>query len=369
MLIALPNLDPLPLPAPPWFIWALLMLTFVLHLLAMNFVLGGSIIAVVARFGRGEHSRRLAAWLGKLMPSAVATTITLGVAPLLFVQALYGRLFFTSSVLMAWFWLGVIPILILAYYGTYFIAFRGEKTARAAAAVSIVVALLFVGIAFVYCNNMTMMLRPETFLGRYLADGRGVQLNLADSTVVPRFLHMLFGAVAVAGAYVAVHGAVRRRSDETYGVWAMQYGAVWFAASTAFAVLAGAWWTAALPRDVLLQLVGRNALAAVIFTLAIVAGLAAWVLMILAANAVDPSKFVARGGEALLISFIGMVLTRDQVRRAMLDLAQFQVADRVDPQWGVIAIFAVLLVVALAVSAWMIAILLRAKEASAAQSG
>ena len=34
--------------------------------------------------------------------------LTFGVAPLLFVQALWGQLFFPSSVLIAWWWLAVI---------------------------------------------------------------------------------------------------------------------------------------------------------------------------------------------------------------------------------------------------------------------
>jgi len=52
----------------------------------------------------------------------------LGVAPLLFLQVLYGRLFFTSSILMAGFWLAVVPLLIVAYYCAYVVAFRGQRT-------------------------------------------------------------------------------------------------------------------------------------------------------------------------------------------------------------------------------------------------
>ena len=67
------------------------------------------------------------------LPVAIAATVTLGVAPLLFVQVLYGRLFFTSSILMAWFWLAIVPLVILAYYGAYLLAFRGEAPGRAGA--------------------------------------------------------------------------------------------------------------------------------------------------------------------------------------------------------------------------------------------
>jgi hypothetical protein len=55
-----------------------------------------------------------------------------------------------------------------------------------------------------------------------------------------------------------------------------------------------------------------------------------------------------------------MVLVRDVVRRALLDAAGFQPATWIVPQWGPIAIFLVLLVVAIALVAWMVAALVRA---------
>ena len=57
MTPAIPLLDPIPLPAPAWLLSALLALTFTLHLIPMNLVLGGSILAVVAR-GRGDGTTR-----------------------------------------------------------------------------------------------------------------------------------------------------------------------------------------------------------------------------------------------------------------------------------------------------------------------
>ncbi len=50
-----------------------------------------------------------------------------------------------------------------------------------------------------------------------------------------------------------------------------------------------------------------------------------------------------------------MVLNRDHVRQASLDAAGFAPAQWVAPQWGPIAIFAVLFVSAIAVVMWMVA--------------
>ncbi|MGZ5472829.1 MAG: hypothetical protein ACXW31_03110 [Thermoanaerobaculia bacterium] len=331
----IPSPDPLPLPAHPSLLWALLMLTFFLHVIAMNFVLGGSILAVFAR------SR--AQWLIKAMPTLVAAAITFGVAPLLFLQALYGRLFFSSSVLMAWLWFAIVPALILAYYGTYATAFRK----RVVIAIPIVVALLFIGISFIQSNNMTLMLRPERFLAMYLADARGVQLNIADATLIPRWLHMLFGAIAVAGAGFAVVGVVKKDA------WAMRFGALWFTGATLLNILTGIWWIGTLPREVLLRFMGGSPLATLWLGAGIALGFAALAMMFMAVGTSEPAKLIKGGAGATLLTVAMMIFARDEVRRGMFDLAGFRVTEAIAPQWDVIAIFAVLLVAALATTVWM----------------
>ncbi|MDP2876135.1 MAG: hypothetical protein Q8O00_08130, partial [Holophaga sp.] len=70
------------LSAPLGLLTLLHLLTLTLHLLAMNILLGGLVIAVIAAVkGRWEDLdlQRFA----KLFPAAMAATVTLGVAPLL----------------------------------------------------------------------------------------------------------------------------------------------------------------------------------------------------------------------------------------------------------------------------------------------
>ncbi len=331
LVTTIPDADPLALPAPPWVLWALLILTFSLHIAAMNFVLGGSIITAIARWRGGEPAKPLVTAFGKAMPSVMAAAITLGVAPLLFLQALYGRLFFTSAVLMAWIWFAVVPLVMVAYYGMYAISFG----ARAKAIVSGVVAVVLIAIAFIYSTNMTMMLRPERFLDMYAESARGAHLNLDEPTIYPRFLHMLAGALAVAGMCVALFGVYKR--DE----WAKRQGSVWFVGGTLANVLTGIWWLGVLPHAVMMRVTPES-------TIGAVAGFAA-----LAAIYIGRTKTAA---VALAVSLVAMVLARDQVRRGMLDLAGFISSPRIEAQWDVIAIFAVLLVGALATVAWMVRI-------------
>jgi len=360
VLAAIPQIDPLPLPAPPWLLWGLLMLTFFLHVLPMNFVLGSSFIHLVSRFRMDDDNhRRLANWLGKTTPTVVAAAITFGVAPLLFVQTLYGRLLFSGSILMAWFWFAVVPLLILAYYGTYLIAFKQEVLGKASAFVSVLVTLIFLCIGFIYSNNMSMMLRPDTFLESYRAEARGLHLNLADPTLIPRFLHMLLGAVAVAGLVVCLLGAANLAKDREHARWAIRYGALWFVVPTALNFLAGLWWLGMLPRDVMLRFAGKSVIATSSLTLGALFGLGALIMMTLSINAKEPEKLVKGSAWSLVLTLVAMIFSRDQVRQGMLELAGFQLPTWIEPQWGVIGIFAVLLVAALATTIWMAVIVLR----------
>ncbi len=110
-----PVADPVPLPAPYWLLKTLLLVTFTLHILAMNCMLGSAIIAAVARFRRRSvDNARLAVDLGKRIPTFLAATVTIGIAPLLFVQVLYGQFFYTSTVLIAWPWLTVVALVTFA---------------------------------------------------------------------------------------------------------------------------------------------------------------------------------------------------------------------------------------------------------------
>ncbi len=364
-ILTIPEPDPLPLPAPGWMLWFLLTLTFLLHVLPMNLVLGGSILGGISEaLGRGgdrPHHRALVAWLGRSTPVAVAAAITLGVAPLLFVQVLYGRLFFTSSILMAWPWLLIVPLLILAYYGAYLRAFKGEKLGGAGPVVGWASVALFLIIGFLFSNNMSLMLRPDLFQSKYFQGAGGFHLNLGDPTLVPRYLHFVFGAVAVAAMAVVMHGIVRRRRDPDYASWSIRYGSIWFAAATVVNMTMGLWWLVALPRETMLRFMGGSTPATVIFILGVILALAVLLHMVLAAQSTRPRALVLSGAAILCLLLAAMVLTRDQVRRAALETAGFRPVAWVTAQWGPILLFALLLVAAIAAVIWMTAALARGR--------
>ncbi len=353
MTPVLPQADPLPLAAPPLVFWLLLMLTFTLHVVLMNAVLGGSIIAAAARrLGadeRADHAR-LARLIGRAMPVAIAAAVTFGVAALLFLQVLYGRAFFPSSVLMAWIWLAVVPLLIAAYYAAYALA---APKAAAPNVLAIGMAAIFVVIAFIYSNNMGLMLRVDALPGLFARDARGLQLNTADPTMLPRYLHMVLGAIAVAGLMVCIAGVVMRPRDQAFGAWAMRWGAGWFGIATALNLPAGIWWLGVLPSDAVTRLMGGDAAATLVLASGVAVALAAIGLVFVGTHAARPGPWVFGAAGALLASLVLMLLTRDAIRQQALDAAGFTAPTLVAPQWGVMAVFLVLLVAAVGAVAWM----------------
>jgi hypothetical protein len=357
MMPLIPLADPLPLPAPVGLLWALLQLTFLLHLVAMNVALGGSILALHWRHsGRAEGAPHRAAFLAFFdgaLPVAIAATVTLGVAPLLFVQVLYGRLFFTSSILMGALWLAVVPLVILAYYGAYRLAFRAEAPGGRPRAVALLVTLPFAAVALLQVSNATRALRPETFLQAYRADHRGLTLNLGDPTFWPRTLHVLVGAVAVAAFGVALLGVLRRARAPELSEWAIRRGTTVFGVATAANVFVGMLFLLAQPKTTLIRLVGGDSAAMTLLALGIVLGVAAAGLALLALGARNAVPATWAQAVLLAATLVVMVLLRDRVRQIALRGAGFEHPSRVAAQWGPFAAFAVLLLVAVATIAWM----------------
>ncbi|MBP1598917.1 MAG: hypothetical protein H6Q05_4294, partial [Acidobacteria bacterium] len=122
--------DPNFLPAPLWLITTLHVLTLSLHFAAMNFVLGGVILVLTGRLGRNGENPALRRFI-TLLPSAMAATVTLGIAPLLFLQLAYPLQVYPAAIVSGWFWFLVIPAAILAYYFLYAASFSATKTASA----------------------------------------------------------------------------------------------------------------------------------------------------------------------------------------------------------------------------------------------
>jgi hypothetical protein len=355
----IPQIDPMPVPAPLWLLRTLLLLTFTLHLLFMNALLGGALAALVASRGRSKFAAQLVSDLKRILPSTFAFTITLGVAPLLFLQVLYGHLLYASAVLMAVPWLSIIGLVVLAYYGIYYFVFHAEKRPRGALAVLGVATVLLAAIGFIYSNNFTLMLRPERWLSLYAHSAAGWNANWTEPTLVPRYLHMLLGAFAITGLLLVLLGI--RKGDTDYGRWLVEQGGLLFLGPTILNIFVGFWFLIRLPQPVMMTLMG-NALAAVALGLSVLLPLAAVAHMIMAKAGRSPRRNAALSIGAGVLTVGAMVIVRDAVRNAYL-MPQFRLQQlQVAPQWGVIVLFVVLFVLGLLTLGYMLRAVARRPE-------
>ena len=81
-------------------------------------------------------------------------------------------------------------------------------------------------------------------------------------------------------------------------------------------------------------------------------------MMIAAIRASEPARFVKWATMLTAITLVAMIVSRDHVRAGMLRLARFEPTTWIEPQWGVIAIFGVLLMAAFATTAWIARVVL-----------
>jgi len=356
-LIPIPDI----LPAP-WGIFEILgVLTFVLHILFINVVVGGSIFILINRLrgNTNDIKQQLHGATALKIPGLIALSVTIGVAPLLFVQVLYGHLIYSSSVLMATFWILVIPILISGYYGAYLHAhkIRHNKANSPWATVGIAVtvgALLY--IAFMFVNNMTLMLNPQNWTG-YFANRNGTLLNLGDPTIYPRYVHFLTASIAVSGLFAAIIWNFRKQKPDRKDK--VKLGLRIFAFATMIQVMVGIWLIFALPSDVVKLFMGRN----IVYT--IVLGLG----FILAIVTISTSIRGYLWPTVSILAIVALLMgtTRAFVRAAYISKI-FTFDDiAVIPQYGPMILFLIILLVGVAVVIWMIKAALYAHQRRVAQ--
>ena len=341
-----PTIDPNPLPAPYWLFKLLLLVTFTLHIIAMNFMLGGAFLAVVARFtSKGKEFRnRIFLDLAKKIPVFLAATITIGIAPLLFVQAIYGQYFYTSTILIAWPWFLLLVLLVVAYYGFYYVTYNGQRRPGPAGIVLLVSLALVLVIAFIQSTNVTLMQTPSHWAAKYFASPTGWSNNLSDPTLIPRYLHFVTSAIAVGGILLVLLALVRWDKDREYASYLFQYGGKSFMYATMAQFIIGAWFLISIPRNFRMIFMGDSPLASVLFLVGILATVAAIFLM---SNAIRKQniRVAAYGVSGLLaVVMITMIVMRDILRDAYLEPYFHPHQFAVKTQWAVLPVFLVLFI-------------------------
>ncbi|MBD3174107.1 MAG: hypothetical protein GF320_02920 [Armatimonadia bacterium] len=361
-----PAVDPIPLPAPVWLFKVLHLFTLSLHFTAVHLLIGGLVLGTIwaiAAWRGGDDSplREPARQVMRRLPVVMAFVINLGVPPLLFTQVLYGRALYTSSILIGVFWIGVIVLMVVLYSLLYSVERRSAE-GKAYWWAGLISIGIVAKIALIYVNNMTLMLRPDTWLEMYRGNALGGQLAMDDPTVWPRWLYMITASLMLGGIAIALTGATAVQ-DRRAGAYLKQWGALVGAIAAGALVPVAIWVLMAQPAAVGRGLgesafynVTRAAWLLLTFGVALVAGYASW--------RGSETGWKLTGAAALLgyLQVAAWVVLRDGIRDKSLEAYGFSVwAREISVNWSVVGLFLVLLVGGLVAVGWLLKVMLQAE--------
>jgi cytochrome c len=174
---------PLSLPADPILLQALLVVLFLLHILFVNLMVGGSLLAVVFELlgRRRPPYDRLARAVGATITVNKSLAVVLGVGPLLVINLLYTVFWYTANA---------------HKYSWERLTGRRKTWHIALGAAG---ALLFLCVPLIFLANINLMLFPERW-----TEVAGFWSTLALANVLPRYLHFLLASVAVTALYLVI---------------------------------------------------------------------------------------------------------------------------------------------------------------------
>ena len=294
----------------------------------------------------------LNAHIAKTLPYSIAFTINLGVAPLLFLQVLYGQFFYTSSILMGVYWLSIFGILIVSYYAAYAYRLADDRTGMGRLYIAAAV-LLLLAVSFLFSNNVSIMQMPEVWTS-YFSDRTGWLLNFSDPVLLPRYLHFMASAVAIGGLAIALYFEILKRRGATDGDEWIKLGCNWFTYATIINFGIGFWFLGALPEAA--------------YNPATLGGKIFFVMMIGSVATIIPSVAYAQTGRIIsatawaLVTVLLMTLARDILRLTYLK-PYFSLSDLpYVPQYSPFILFLLAFLGGIYLVGWMLKLVWNSKE-------
>ncbi|MBS7538895.1 hypothetical protein [Ancylobacter lacus] len=210
--IPVPRDIPLPLPAPEPVLIAVLVIFFLMHIVFVNFMIGGALLTLHYEL-RGLKEKRydkLAYAIASTITANKSIAVVLGIGPLLAINTIYTVYFYTANALTGAFWISIIPLVIAAFVLTYIHKYLWHQMDRVKwlhIAIAIVVCLLFLFIPLIFLTNINLMLFPEKW-----GTTQGFFSALALPNVFPRYAHFILACPAMTGLLMV--WLFRRRSAQ-----------------------------------------------------------------------------------------------------------------------------------------------------------
>jgi len=348
----IPRPDMLGLPGPAWLFQALMALTLALHWLLLGGAVGGTVVVLIeaVRARRRREPSHLVRGLAPFLPFFLSMAMTLGIAPLLFVQVLYGHLFYTANILLGWWWLGLLGLVTVNFYLFWWAWRRTRRGERVGWVLPAVALAAFVVCVAILSSNATLTQSPQAW-PEYHAGGFN-RLYHGAATFGPRVLMALATFLAAGGLIAAgLHrsgllyaGRIAGPPDRTVG---MNVAVPALGGTVAFGALV----VAQMPDAQRAAAMGGPE--AAFFYVAAAALVANLGFGMVARRSASLAPVLAAGA-ALFVGLLGVAAVRDTVRRAAI-AGLYDPADvPVHPEWLNFGVFAVFLLLGTGVIVWVV---------------
>ncbi|MBD3290502.1 hypothetical protein GF337_16985 [candidate division KSB1 bacterium] len=233
---------PLDLPASLSLLKFVLVITFLLHILFINFMIGGTFWAVFFRMLRKEDPfyDRLAKDMISTVTVNKSIAVVVGVAPLLTISLAYIHFFYSANNITAPLWLSVIWLVALAFLALYVYKYTWDSQKYSINFKyfwGLLAFAIFLFVPFIFLTNINTMLYPDQWKNVY---------NFWDTiwvpNVIPRYLHFMNASFAVTGffAYGYFHFRGKNKpEDANYYNRAKRLGLKWAFVATVLQMIFG----------------------------------------------------------------------------------------------------------------------------------
>ncbi len=324
--------DPAGLPFYPIVFQLLLVLTFALHIIMVNLVVGSTFLAIWEIWKRNEYGLKLSKALGRVLTVSLSIAIVLGVAPLLFVQVIYDPFWYTANTMSAFWALMFLVVITVAFYAAYgfYLGNRKSDVTSAKTGWAWVTAgfLLCTGL-FIHMLSMEQLM-PQHWKEWIVASSGMVSYAGGEFHGIEfgRLLHILIPSFAVTGVFLMLYSAYfsgREDYDEAYLDYVGKKGA-WMAFwASAIAIGAGFWWLGLIPADFHFA---RNPF----FLLGAILGVVTTAYI--GASISNPKKRALPAAGLMFLTIFIMCCAREALRMKYMSLAGYSIYNYpVNPDW------------------------------------
>lgn len=327
--------DPSGVPFYPVVFQFFLVLTFALHIMFVNFLLGGVVVSIWARIKGTPNSLRLSKALARASTINASLAMVLGVAPLLFVQVIYDPFWYTANSMSAYWAMAFLLLLAVAFTASYVFYLSGKDKAPGASgwAILALLALLAAG-AVIHALSVEQLL-PHMWKS-WLISGNNVDASGKSLYAFEwhRFLHFMAPSIAMAGVYLMLYAWFfqgRKDYDNGYLQETAKTGANIALYATAAQIVIGLWWLFSIPMDLAFY---KNP-----FFL-IGAGLGAAFFLFLMTARANPIKNAPITGLIAFLTIFFMSYAREALRMAYTGKAGYSIFDyKLSMDWGSTVLF------------------------------